>query len=498
MGMRMPGKRILSAGLLALAAAAAVRCAAESVAVDFTKWARGEEQPDGEWTLSGVEYTSTSADSDYRGALGFDKGGDRLTSPAFFGVLSSVEVSVCCSAEAPGRILALQPLAHGEAVGEAIEFAVPEVVRSFGRQAFDLSAYAADAFSIVLLAGSGGNWYVRSAEAAYEPSSGLPPPGAIAVDDGGAGGFRLSWAPVAGADGYVLDVWTNSVPGGTGERVAVVTGLELGDCAWRTDAEPVPYGFAVRAFRDPPAGDRVLSEPGTGGVDMADPPWLRCWRLSDFAPGRRTADLSALAGIASETPWTNGRGCDCFHAFDGDGTACGKILYNSGKSYKAGLYATVTNLSGTAFHVLSLLGSGGGSVSAVLPVRLDALRRVTVLGVAYRAHQVAFRASDVETVLAFDWAVGDDLAAMARTDAGWQPVPAADFASPYVRGAAPDGFLDASRERGVAIPPEALKSARFLFLRWRVPEQGNSAMMGISDVSVAAELAPAGLSVRLR
>lgn len=270
-------------------------------------------------------------------------------------------------------------------------------------------------------------------------------------------------------------------------RFPVVESLQVMTNAYRCPVwDATVYGYSVAT-----AEGTILSE---GAVDMADPPWLRCWCIGDFTPrpGFRQADFSSLQSITKATDWTNGVDGDRFYAFSDEG-AIQRIGRNNGSSTVYGLYATETNECGVAHHVLSVLGTGTSGMRLVLPVKLDAAQDVVGFGVRYRAHQVSFRARRVPTELSFAWCGIDDLGELQSPDLPWQAVAEAAFVSPCAEGSeGPATFAESSAERMVILPAAQLRGARYIGLRWQVPRQANSSMMGLSAVRVEVALREAG------
>lgn len=262
--------------------------------------------------------------------------------------------------------------------------------------------------------------------------------------------------------------------------------------------QPTVYGYSVASICEQ-NGVRVTSQAVTGSVDMADPPWLHCWRLSGFLPrpGVRKADFSSLKAISKATPWRNGIDCDRFYAFS-DGAPVTQIGRNSGISVNRGLYATVTNENEIECCVLSMLATGGGDMNLVLPLKLDVAQSLESFSVVYRSHQVSFKENGGATTNAFSWCRVDDLGRMASADTTWCAMPEGDYVTAYDGGLRPEAFAVASAERSVALPVRHLPMRGYLCLRWHVPQRANSAMMGISGVRVTARLRDDGLRLIVR
>ena len=244
---------------------------------------------------------------------------------------------------------------------------------------------------------------------------------------------------------------------------------------------PVPYFFSVAA-----QGESVDETPAVGEVDMGDPPWLRCWRASDFLPkpGFRALDLSGM-GKVTKRAWVNGEDGDGLYAFSDVDLRpySSNAIYRAVYQFNAGTKECWTN-------ALGMLVSGEVGLRLVLPIRLDAKRPLKELSVAYALRSLYRKNASKDTKVAFSWKVGDGIDAMEDEKAGWTVeedggwVAVADVEERVLRQ--------------VKIPRRTFQDAKYLFLQWGVPKQGNSVMIGLSDLVVSGLLKDAGFSVTIR
>ena len=213
------------------------------------------------------------------------------------------------------------------------------------------------------------------------------------------------------------------------------------------------------------------------------------WALSSFAPkpGIRRADFSPLGGIipgASSNLWQNGETVRGFHAFFGD-EPCANIRNGSPTSTAGGLYMVVTNDVRGSLRALALRGTGKQTASLILPIELDASRRLERMSVSYRIWEL--RKEGRSSSLSFAWRTANDLEPLDVTGTSWNAFESADWES---------GETNASRT--VELPERALRTAEYVCLRWQVPQQTDSSIVGISDVSVAAAFYPSGFKILIR
>jgi len=427
------------------------------------------------WTLSNV---SKYASDTFKGAAYLGVNGARISSPVFPKPIVQVRVeSATTSAGEIKRDLSLVPYVSGKE-GNPIVLERPSG-KVFAEERIDLSSCGAKSFYLVL-SGTSGNWAIRKITVIYgEYVPEVTPVSGVSVSGRGPDAFSLAWEPVLDAVGYVVDVWTNG--DAFVHENAVVT-----NCSFDCPANPVLHGFSVKARFDI-RGETVDSPAVTGRVDMASPPWLRCWKLSGFLPkpGCRVADFSELGQVRSRRVWSNGIDGDCFYAYKNADPetqirpATWKSVYGDLYCYNAGTEDAPTNS-------LALLGSDSVAMRLVLPIRLDPEQKVTELGISFSAREVK-AGTAAETVLSFAWATVEDIQTMDRGDVVWTDVPSASFVST-------EGFAT----RDVAFPVSPLRNASYLCLKWSVLNRPNSSMLGISDVRVFGKLRKGGMAVFIR
>jgi len=243
------------------------------------------------------------------------------------------------------------------------------------------------------------------------------------------------------------------------------------------------YGYSV-AVRFEVGGTNVDSSAVVGCVDMADPPWLNCWSVSEFLPkpGRRRLDLSGFGMVTKEFNWTNGRDAGGLYAYV-NGSPVEKCKAYSENAYIGGIYCRSTG-SGTALtNDVALLASGSAEVALALPVRLDSERKLTSFGISFGAQQL--NAGSSPTALIFEWAVFDDFNAMTDVATQWHE------AARYVAGPERSEFA-------ITLPVRGIRAGRYACLRWRVAAQANSAMIGLVEVCVTAGQRGSGMAVVVR
>lgn len=219
--------------------------------------------------------------------------------------------------------------------------------------------------------------------------------------------------------------------------------------------------------------------------DVAPP---RSWSLSSVVSEPRSADFSALAFVASDTrtPWRNGISVEGFHAFSSTGS-CERIRLANAKSSYSGLYSVVvTNENGESVCALSLLGTSGSGMRLMLPIELDAERRVGRLTVDYCVQEL-MNGEGKTSDLSFAYCALDDLTRMAATDVEWTQVSSAEWRTG-----------DTNLVRRVEIPPRSVRTSKYVCFRWSVPQEGNSSVVGLSEVKVGAALQPSGLAISVR
>jgi len=458
--------------------AAGLDCLAAVETVDFTLWSSkdGEELPNG-WSESGMEQYASEA---LVGAAYFNGEGDSVFSRVFPDPILSVTVESATRTPGLTRQVTLTPVVDGRKQSAiALDSPTGAVYVS---QKVDLSSLGATKLILSSSVGSG-NWAVRKIVVTYGEEE-IPEPtvsavGRISVSGTGADRFELSWEPVDGADGYVVNVWTN-------ESDSVCSDVFQAETRFDCAAEAVVYGYSVIA-RFTVGGETVDSAAVAGRIDMSAPPWLKCWFLSSFLPrpGFRCADFSGLGRLEKMRDWSNGVDGDSFYAYK-DGGPTAVVRPATTNSVYADLYCYNAGTKASPTNGLALLGSSSTGLRLVLPIRLDAERRLDSLAVSYGAREVKRGTAD-RTVLAFAWATVGDILAMDGGDVAWTEVPEAAFA-------AAEGLAGCR----VDIPVKALGNASFLCLRWSVRKRANSSMIGISDVRVEGRLRDKGLVFVLR
>lgn len=218
-------------------------------------------------------------------------------------------------------------------------------------------------------------------------------------------------------------------------------------------------------------------------ADVAPP---RSWSLSSVVSAPRSADFSVLAFVTSGRPWKNGVSVEGFHAFSDSGS-CETISHANAKSSYSGLYSVVvTNENGTLSYALSMLGTTGSGMRLMLPVELDAERRVGRLTVGYRVQEL-MNGEGKTSDLSFSYCALDDLTRMAAADVAWTPVSSAKWSTG-----------DTNLVRRVEIPPRSVRTSKYVCFRWSVPKEGNSSVVGLSEVKVGAALQPSGFAISVR
>lgn len=270
-------------------------------------------------------------------------------------------------------------------------------------------------------------------------------------------------------------------------QVPVVSNEFVGACSYScAGLAPALYGYSVAA-----QGELADPTPVTGEVDMRDPPWLRCWRASGFLPkpGTRALDLSGMDEIATARAWRNGLDGDGLYAFSGMGADVDVRPYSTAAVYLA-VYQFNAGTEECRTNALALLGTGSGALWLVLPIRLDVKRPLEDLSVAYALWSLYRNGATADTELAFSWMKGDALSAMEDADADWVKEEDGGWKA----------GVDVERrvERRVKLPVRQLREANYLFLRWGVPQQAHSVMIGITELTVSGALRKPGLQVTVK
>lgn len=214
----------------------------------------------------------------------------------------------------------------------------------------------------------------------------------------------------------------------------------------------------------------------------------RSWSLSSVVSEPRSADFSVLAFVASDaqTPWRNGVSVEGFHAFSDTGS-CERIRLANAKSSYNGLYSVVAaGENGESVCALSMLGTTGSGMRLMLPIELDAERRVGRLTVDYRVQEL-INGEGKTSKLSFAYCALDDLTRMDATDVEWTQVPSAEWRTG-----------DMNPVRRVEIPPRSVRDSKYVCFCWSVPKEGKSSVVGLSEVKVSAAIQPSGLAISVR
>ena len=212
------------------------------------------------------------------------------------------------------------------------------------------------------------------------------------------------------------------------------------------------------------------------------------WALSSFTPkpGIRRADFSPLGGVIPSVlsnVWQNGQTVRGFHAFYAS-KPCTNVRIGSPSS-PGGLYVIVTNDVRGSLRALALHGTGDWEANLMLPVAIDAERRVERLCVDYRAWALGGTA---QTDLNFSYRPLDDISDLKSELANeWTDVDGATWTSG-----------EQNPMRTVDVPPDCLRDRKYICFRWWAPKQTHSSLMGVSDVRVSAEIEPSGFAVIIK
>ena len=278
------------------------------------------------------------------------------------------------------------------------------------------------------------------------------------------------------------------------DGVAMEQGMEILPTESRKYVEQVFQFDGCRAsqfiLKFPRAGDegnwgmeRIVVRYGDASTDD-EVRLLRSWSVSEIVreSGCRRADFTLLQYVRPgvTTPWKNGVSIDGLHAF-ADSEPCMEIHCATNFSpATSGLYSlTVTNGDLTV-RTLAMRGTSGKAMSMILPIALDAGRRVRRLSIGYR---VWAPTAESRSILSFAYRPLDDLAKMNDLSAAGEAVAATEDE---------DGSYFAD------VPSSVLRSSRFVCFCWSLPKVPNNPAIGISDVCVSAELLPSGFSVIIK
>ena len=227
---------------------------------------------------------------------------------------------------------------------------------------------------------------------------------------------------------------------------------------------------------------RIVVRYGDASTDDELKP-LRSWSVSEVArgPGCRTADFTMLRDVASgvTTPWKNGVSIDGFHAF-ADAEVCTEIhLATNFYPATSGLYALAVTNGDSVVRTLAMRGTSGKAMRLVLPIALDADRRVRRLKVGYRVW--APSAAD-SSDLSFSCRAVDDLAQMNAKDVAGMDLEVTDTG----------GICSAD------VPSRFLQDAKYVSFCWSLAKTAGKPAIGLSDVYVAAEIQSSGCLVIIR
>lgn len=269
----------------------------------------------------------------------------------------------------------------------------------------------------------------------------------------------------------------------TANRIYEEQTFDLADCA----ADQFVLKFANTGASGNWGMVRIKVCYGDKSTD-ADAVQPHSWSLSSVVSEPRSADFSMLAFVESDTqtPWRNGVSVDGFHAFF-DKVPCERIRLANVKSSYNGLYAVVAaGEKGEGVCALSMLGTTGGGMRLMLPIELDAERRVGRLTVDYRVQEL-INGEGKTSKLSFAYCALDDLTRMDATDVEWTHVPSAEWRTG-----------DMNPVRRVEIPPRSVRDSKYVCFRWSVPNEKNSSVVGLSEVKVGAALQPSGLAISVR
>ena len=257
-----------------------------------------------------------------------------------------------------------------------------------------------------------------------------------------------------------------------------------------TGARRAVYGYSVAA-RFLIDEEHVESESVEGMIDMSVPPWFRCWRASDFLPkpGSRTLDLSGLGKVGSRRAWRNGEEGDGLYAF---GDTSGGI-YVAAYSSSATQYAIFQLTEETGLDPasgLGVLGNGTSGVRLVLPIRLDTELPVERISVSYALSRLTWKSGTKDTTMTFSWMTSDDFDAMQSKGSDWNEEGSGGFKA--------TSDEETRVTRNIEITDRSLRKAKYLFLKWEVPNQTLSAMIGLTDLIVNGSIRKTGFLLSIK
>lgn len=297
----------------------------------------------------------------------------------------------------------------------------------------------------------------------------------IPVNPDGTEGDALSFDSPALAKNYETQVKDIELLGVDQFRIGVSSGRTG---YWYVLSVKVAYDEGNPTVRLDPVELEPLEEPCLVS---------NCWKVSEFTKVKggkciHDADFSYLATVKKETDWVNGVSIDSFYSFDA-GTPSTRIKNATASSTYHGLYAIHTNDEHGVISALGLLPSGDAAMEMLLPVELDAEKKIRGVTVAYRCWQP--KIGTAKTTLSFSWCAAGALAEINK--AGWVSATEGDYS-----GGSEDSL------KSVEIAGRTFKGARFLCFKWSVPKQANSSLLGISDLRVTTDCSQPGFAVQIR
>ena len=212
-----------------------------------------------------------------------------------------------------------------------------------------------------------------------------------------------------------------------------------------------------------------------------------CWKVSGFGKvgsGNfvREADFSLAEKVKVKSAWTNGVSVDSFYAFSG-GVAVSNIYPSTYKSSPNGLYAALMGEDDLTVCALGLQATDEKRVELLLPIALDAGRKVGQLTVEFRGWVP--KVGENPTTLMFHWCAVDSLDAIEFAD--WIAV-----SDGYYSG------VENGSQLMILISGRDFKGRKFIGLKWSVKNQAKSSLLAISDLRVTADLDQPGFALLVR
>jgi len=245
---------------------------------------------------------------------------------------------------------------------------------------------------------------------------------------------------------------------------------------------PTVYFYSIAPF----FSDQREGEEREGSIDMSDPPWMRCWQLSQMPrmASFRELDLSGLI-VLKKCGWTNG--VDGIHAC-WDSGPIDTIYHFSEKATNSGIYLYNAGNDEQSRNELALLGTSGSGVSLILVLQQDAARPVKRFRLSYDIQRVVDRSQGGEgDELTLAWSGGSSFDDMNSAQACWHELPAGNLS----KGKS-DGL------RSVFISDRDVRQSKYIFIRWRVPKESNSSLIGIARITVSEPARADGLALIVR